>query len=250
MAEAWKRRALEFCFPVRFAISSSYRNVRESQIYVCAWLLDLQRDCHCAVLTSDEFCGQTLLFFWGFESTQLARKEKKECERVCMCMCVYVCVCAHTHAHTHTHIHTHTYTYTYTHIHTHTAHRWRCSNKEARKRLARRHSRNGARTHEWCFKVDVFVSFKNRKSALSTLDRFRSGRKDEAGRGGLNMKQSRKNSLANCIPWINIVSNNMMRSVLCSHNFSLISYNCTHSTQVTAPGLSCKEPNWNHCDKF
>jgi len=36
-------------------------------------------------------------------------------------------------------------------------HRWRCSNKEVRKRLARRHSRNGRWTHECCFEVDVFV---------------------------------------------------------------------------------------------
>ena len=32
-----------------------------------------------------------------------------------------------------------------------------CSNKEARKRLARRHSHNGPRTHECYFEVDVFV---------------------------------------------------------------------------------------------
>ena len=32
-----------------------------------------------------------------------------------------------------------------------------CSNKEARKRLARRHSRNGPWTHECYFEVDVFV---------------------------------------------------------------------------------------------
>ena len=33
-----------------------------------------------------------------------------------------------------------------------------CSNKEARKRLTRRHSRNGPWTHECCFEVDVFHS--------------------------------------------------------------------------------------------
>ena len=32
-----------------------------------------------------------------------------------------------------------------------------CSNEEARKRLARRHSRNGPWTHECCFGVHVFV---------------------------------------------------------------------------------------------
>ena len=32
-----------------------------------------------------------------------------------------------------------------------------CSNKVARKRLARRHSRNGSWTHQCCFEVDVFV---------------------------------------------------------------------------------------------
>ena len=32
-----------------------------------------------------------------------------------------------------------------------------CSNKEARKRLAGRHSRNGPWSHECCFEVDVFV---------------------------------------------------------------------------------------------
>ena len=32
-----------------------------------------------------------------------------------------------------------------------------CSNKEARKHLARRHSRNGPWTHECYFEVDVFV---------------------------------------------------------------------------------------------
>jgi len=37
------------------------------------------------------------------------------------------------------------------------AYRWRCSNKVARKRLARRHSRNGPWTHERWFEVDVFV---------------------------------------------------------------------------------------------
>jgi len=34
-----------------------------------------------------------------------------------------------------------------------------CSNKEAWKRLALRHSRNGPWTHECCFEVDVFVLF-------------------------------------------------------------------------------------------
>ena len=37
------------------------------------------------------------------------------------------------------------------------AHWWRCSNKEAWKRLARRHSCNGPWTHECYFEVDVFV---------------------------------------------------------------------------------------------
>jgi len=39
------------------------------------------------------------------------------------------------------------------------AHRWRCSNKEVRKRLARRHSRDGPWTHECChgFEVDVCI---------------------------------------------------------------------------------------------
>jgi len=32
-----------------------------------------------------------------------------------------------------------------------------CSNKEARKRLARRHSSNGLWTHECCSEVDVFL---------------------------------------------------------------------------------------------
>ena len=32
-----------------------------------------------------------------------------------------------------------------------------CSNKEAWRCLARRHSRNGPWTHECCFEVDVFV---------------------------------------------------------------------------------------------
>jgi len=56
-------------------------------------------------------------YFFGFESTQLARQ-----------------VTAGTHTL-----------------------RWRCSNMVAWKHLARRHSRNGPWTHKYCFDVDVFV---------------------------------------------------------------------------------------------
>ena len=40
---------------------SPYQNVKTSEIEVCTWLRDLQKECCCAVANSDECCGQTRL---------------------------------------------------------------------------------------------------------------------------------------------------------------------------------------------
>jgi len=48
-----KRRALAFYFPDEFVMCSSYRNVENTRILVCAWVQYLQRECHCAVPTSN-----------------------------------------------------------------------------------------------------------------------------------------------------------------------------------------------------
>ena len=58
-----------FIFPCEFAIFSSYHTVDESQIQVCAQLRDLQKQCRCAMVTSDKFCSQTCLLI---RSRQLA----------------------------------------------------------------------------------------------------------------------------------------------------------------------------------
>ena len=48
-----------FVFPCEFAVCFWFQNVEKSPIPVCAQLRDLQRQCRCAVATSDKFCGQT-----------------------------------------------------------------------------------------------------------------------------------------------------------------------------------------------
>jgi len=83
--------------------------------------------------------------------------------------------------------------------------------------------------------LGIFVG----KTCLLPISRnSRQAERKSPGRGGVDMKKSRKVSPANHIAWINLVLINMMHQVLCLRRFAQESYIHTCSTQVTAPGFS------------
>ena len=108
-------------------------------------------------------CTSSTIFFFGFESTQLTRRvqpilfvfcfgihklaRQLHQERTPWQMDNFFCFCFES-----TQLRAE---------YSRNAHRWRCSNKEARKRLTRRHSRNSyyfnVLIYDCCLKVDIRI---------------------------------------------------------------------------------------------
>ena len=91
----------------------------------------LQKECRCAVPTSDKFCGQTHSLIWSWHRP--ATFVFASCAQTYITLSftfrfseqthgkiIHAHTRTRTHTHTHTHMHTRTHTHTHTRMHTHT----------------------------------------------------------------------------------------------------------------------------------